>query len=228
MTDDNPLRKDVGFRRAGSLPAEIVKVDLRGSKGKYHFYVAVSFDTVEGVVDGEKVTIERPVEVFFPAGQAEGESQQWITSLMMTLSMLMRSGGDIAGALHNMRNVAWEKGQVRHGRRETSDGVKPLYHNSEAAALAYAIQDILNKRGFLDAEGNQVPVKVLAERYKTRNYKTILNSVEEVASEIVETFEATEQIFSSGKKCRECGANAVIKKDGCDFCQACGAVGACG
>ncbi len=31
-----------------------------------------------------------------------------------------------------------------------------------------------------------------------------------------------------GKHCKECGNDAVIKKDGCDFCTACGAVGACG
>ena len=32
----------------------------------------------------------------------------------------------------------------------------------------------------------------------------------------------------SGKRCLECGNSAVIKKDGCEFCTACGAVGACG
>ena len=31
-----------------------------------------------------------------------------------------------------------------------------------------------------------------------------------------------------GKRCKECGNETVIKKDGCDFCTACGAVGACG
>ncbi|MBM4190097.1 MAG: hypothetical protein FJ210_05200, partial [Betaproteobacteria bacterium] len=31
-----------------------------------------------------------------------------------------------------------------------------------------------------------------------------------------------------GKHCKECGNAAVIKKDGCEFCTACGAVGACG
>ena len=31
-----------------------------------------------------------------------------------------------------------------------------------------------------------------------------------------------------GKHCKECGNDAVIKKDGCEFCTACGAVGACG
>ncbi|MDD5034442.1 MAG: adenosylcobalamin-dependent ribonucleoside-diphosphate reductase [Methylococcaceae bacterium] len=31
-----------------------------------------------------------------------------------------------------------------------------------------------------------------------------------------------------GKRCLECGNYAVIRKDGCDFCTACGATGACG
>ena len=31
-----------------------------------------------------------------------------------------------------------------------------------------------------------------------------------------------------GKQCMECGNTAVIKKDGCEFCTACGAIGACG
>jgi len=32
----------------------------------------------------------------------------------------------------------------------------------------------------------------------------------------------------AGKRCAECGNAAVIKKDGCEICTACGAVGACG
>ncbi len=31
-----------------------------------------------------------------------------------------------------------------------------------------------------------------------------------------------------GKRCAECGNAAVINKDGCEFCTACGAIGACG
>jgi ribonucleoside-diphosphate reductase alpha chain len=31
-----------------------------------------------------------------------------------------------------------------------------------------------------------------------------------------------------GRKCPECGNKTVIHKDGCDFCTACGHVGACG
>ena len=32
----------------------------------------------------------------------------------------------------------------------------------------------------------------------------------------------------SGKLCTECGNTTVIRKDGCDFCTACGAIGSCG
>jgi ribonucleoside-diphosphate reductase alpha chain len=32
----------------------------------------------------------------------------------------------------------------------------------------------------------------------------------------------------SGKACAECGNATLIKKDGCEFCTACGAIGACG
>jgi len=46
------------------------------------------------------------------------------------------------------------------------------------------------------------------------------------------TSEAAEQHtrvpIMKGTRCKECGNDTVIKKDGCDFCTACGAVGACG
>jgi len=32
----------------------------------------------------------------------------------------------------------------------------------------------------------------------------------------------------AGKPCPECGNHALIKRDGCEFCTACGHVGACG
>jgi ribonucleoside-diphosphate reductase alpha chain len=40
--------------------------------------------------------------------------------------------------------------------------------------------------------------------------------------------EASKLQILPGKRCNECGNSAVIKKDGCDFCTACGAVGSCG
>jgi ribonucleoside-diphosphate reductase alpha chain len=34
--------------------------------------------------------------------------------------------------------------------------------------------------------------------------------------------------IQAGKTCEECGNAAVIHRDGCEFCTACGAVGSCG
>jgi len=34
--------------------------------------------------------------------------------------------------------------------------------------------------------------------------------------------------LAAGRRCEECGSYALIRKDGCDFCTACGALGACG
>ncbi len=36
------------------------------------------------------------------------------------------------------------------------------------------------------------------------------------------------KVVMTGAVCKECGNATVIRKDGCDFCTACGAVGACG
>ncbi len=38
----------------------------------------------------------------------------------------------------------------------------------------------------------------------------------------------TQAKVMQGGLCTECGNYTVIKKDGCEFCTACGAVGACG
>jgi ribonucleoside-diphosphate reductase alpha chain len=34
--------------------------------------------------------------------------------------------------------------------------------------------------------------------------------------------------LTESSKCPECGNKTMIRKDGCDFCTACGAVGSCG
>lgn len=39
---------------------------------------------------------------------------------------------------------------------------------------------------------------------------------------------STVNIAMVGRPCSECGNHTVIKKDGCDFCTACGAIGSCG
>ena len=143
------------------MPAIIEKVEYLTQAGQE---VAVRRGVVhrgEGRLGGEDVTIERPIEFFIPTGQRD-ESQQWITSTMRPLSLAAR-GGFVARKLQDMRKVSWDRGQVRLGDVQRLDGHRsPRWHDSEVAALAYAIQQILFRRGFLDAEGNQVPSRMLA------------------------------------------------------------------
>jgi ribonucleoside-diphosphate reductase alpha chain len=226
----DPLRIAIDHRPRGELPAIIEKAEYLTQAGKKSLYLAVSFIEVTGRIGGEDVTIERPIEFFIPTGQRD-ESQQWITATMRSLSLAAR-GGFAARTLQDMRKVSWDRGQVRLGDVERLDGHRsPRWHDSEVAALAYAIQQILYRRGFLDAEGNQVPSRVLA-RHRVGGVQSTLTieaeSEPEVTHEDAAPLDPHGLAQMHGRKCATCGANAVIRKDGCDFCTACGEIGACG
>ena len=99
-----------------------------------------------------------------------------------------------------MRKVAWDRGPVRLGTLERADGAQiPLWHDSEVAAMAYAIQNIIAQR-----QGAAVTEP---------DHKSTSGPAEHAMG---------------GKKCQECGAQAVIKRDGCEHCSACGWLGSCG
>jgi ribonucleoside-diphosphate reductase alpha chain len=229
----DPLRIAIDHRPRGELPAIIEKVEYLTQAGKKSLYLAVSFMEVTGRVGRADVTIERPIEFFIPTGQRD-ESQQWITATMRSLSLAAR-GGFVARNLQDLRKVSWDRGQVRLGDVPRSDGHKsPRWHDSEVAALAYAIQQILHRRGFLDTEGNQVPSRVLAQQRAVSAHLP-LSSTDEVVDDITPLEPANAHAGNPhallpipGRKCPTCGANAMIRKDGCDFCTACGEVGACG
>ncbi|MBC8739447.1 adenosylcobalamin-dependent ribonucleoside-diphosphate reductase [Paraburkholderia sp. UCT31] len=234
-TDQDPLRIAIDHRPRGELPAIIEKVEYLTQAGKKSLYVAASFIEVTGRLGGEDVTIERPIEFFIPTGQRD-ESQQWITATMRSLSLAAR-GGFVARNLQDMRKVSWDRGQVRLGDVQRLDGHRaPRWHDSEVAALAFAIQQILYRRGFLDAEGNQVASRMLA-RLPRGHMKTdmalsadfgIRPNPADSADTLLQP-NGTQGLHTMlGRKCASCGANAVIRKDGCDFCTACGEVGACG
>ncbi|MGF6853461.1 adenosylcobalamin-dependent ribonucleoside-diphosphate reductase [Paraburkholderia sp. CI3] len=233
--DQDPLRIAIDHRPRGELPAIIEKVEYLTQAGKKSLYVAASFIEVTGRLGGEDVTIERPIEFFIPTGQRD-ESQQWITATMRSLSLAAR-GGFVARNLQDMRKVSWDRGQVRLGDVQRLDGHRaPRWHDSEVAALAFAIQQILYRRGFLDAEGNQVASRMLA-RLPRGHMKTdmalsadfgIRPNPADRADTLLQP-NGTQGLHTMlGRKCASCGANAVIRKDGCDFCTACGEVGACG
>ena len=195
-----PISKKVIEKRPnGELPAVAEKISYWTQDGKKTLYLIISFMAVEGVVNGQKCLEERAIEFFMPVGQS-GESQQWITSSMRLLSLAAR-GGFLSRALSDMRKVVWDRGPVRLGTKQKLDGTEvPMWHDSEVAAVAYAIEKILQRR-------------------KISEFGTDLNG---------ELMEVSSSNVISGRKCSDCGAHTLIKKDGCDYCTSCGFVGSCG
>jgi ribonucleoside-diphosphate reductase alpha chain len=221
-TEDDPLRKRFDSRPLGPLESVTSKVEYFTQDGKKTVYLTVSFIEVDGASDGAPVRVERPFEFFMPAGQ-KSEGQQWITASMRLLSMVARSGGSIARALADMREVVWDKGPVRCGHLIRSDGAKvPLHHDSEVAAIGFMLQRLLTQRGFLDEAGNQVPVSRLAELHGQRLRVMGLDDLSTPAPA------SALSPGMGGKKCPECGAYALRKVDGCSHCAECHYVGECG
>ena len=189
------------------------------AEGSKTVYLSVSFAEVEGRIGGQAVRIERPIEFFMPAGQRD-EGQQWIASNMRLLSLVARSGGSVAKSLQNMREVVWDKGPVRCGEVIKADGTRaPRFHQSEVAAIAYALQELLRRRGFLDEQGRELPVQALAQRPKANaSLRIDLESAAAPAPELL----------PGGRICPECGGPFLRRVDGCDRCENCGYIGSCG
>jgi ribonucleoside-diphosphate reductase alpha chain len=88
---------------------------------------------------------------------------------------------------------------------------KPSIQPSTVAYIARLLIHRFNMLGILDTNG--YPINGLG----------MLKDASEVAES-----EKVVNLLIPGKACGECGVPAVIKRDGCDFCTACGHIGACG
>jgi ribonucleoside-diphosphate reductase alpha chain len=195
----DPMRTVIESRPKGALPAVADKIEYWTQEGHQTLYLVVSFLPVPSA-DGAG-TVERAIEFFMPVGQS-GESQQWVTSSMRLLSLAAR-GGFLERALRDMRKVVWDRGPVRMGTHEKADGTRvPMWHDSVVAAIAYAVQTLIAQRAGVVSTGQAAPV----------------------AGPVVDVVPG----LMPGKKCSECGAHAVIRKDGCDYCTQCGHLGVCG
>jgi len=196
----DPMRTVIESRPKGALSAVVDKVEYWTQEGHQRLYLVVSFLPVPNASGSGMV--DRAIEFFMPVGQS-GASQQWITSSMRLLSLAAR-GGFLERALSDMRKVAWDRGPVRLGTYEKADGTRvPQWHDSEVAAIAYAVQDIIARRA-AQAAASSAP------------------------AEPVQVAAGLAPPVMAGKKCSECGAHAVIRKDGCDYCTQCGHLGTCG
>ncbi|NMM10508.1 MAG: adenosylcobalamin-dependent ribonucleoside-diphosphate reductase [Polaromonas sp.] len=190
----DPMRTVIESRPKGALSAVAEKVDYWTQEGHKTLYLVVSFLPVSGAEGA--ATLDRAIEFFMPVGQS-GESQQWITSSMRLLSLAAR-GGFLERALSDMRKVDWDRGPVRLGTHQKADGRQvPMWHDSEVAAIAFAIQNILARRA---GHQEQDAPPLNQENAPVAAMPPVM----------------------AGKKCTECGAHAVIRKDGCDYCTQCG------
>ncbi|TFZ01484.1 adenosylcobalamin-dependent ribonucleoside-diphosphate reductase [Ramlibacter rhizophilus] len=188
----DPMRAVIARRPPGALPAVAEKIEYWTREGRQTLYLLVSFLPVEG---GR----ERAIEFFMPVGQ-RSESQQWISACMRMLSLAAR-GGFLERALSDMRKVAWDQGPVRLGTLRRADGTEvPRWHDSEVAAIAYAVQNIIARRSDASVPGLATP---------------------EPAPSVVAA-------DAGGRRCPECGAHALVRRDGCDWCGQCGYLGSCG
>ena len=204
----DPMRTVIESRPKGALNAVAEKIEYWTQEGKKRLYLIVSFMPVSAP-DG--FTVERAIEFFMPVGQS-GESQQWITATMRSLSLAAR-GGFLDRALDDLSKVAWDRGPVRLGTYQKADGGHvPRWHDSEVAAIAYAIQNLIAERQQA-AQGSLFEPEELVH--------TGAGRAEELPEQVPSAVMA-------GKKCPECGAHAMIRKDGCDYCTQCGHVGGCG
>ncbi|MHB0776513.1 ribonucleoside-diphosphate reductase [Halomonas sp. WWR20] len=215
LADENPLTLRIPSRPEGTLEAVSEKISYVGAEGRKKVYLLVSFMPVEGVLNGKRVVIERPVEFFFPSGQLSSE-HQWITATMRSLSLAAR-GGYVTQAVADLRKVAWDKGLVRCGMNRWG---KPMFHDSEVAAIAWSIQQILYRRGFLDIDGNQVPVEDLISRYAHRlaHGHPWQPPEPEKAPAAYEAAKSGETLTVVGH-CPECRGE-LIMMDGCPTCYA--------
>jgi ribonucleoside-diphosphate reductase alpha chain len=196
----DPMRTVIESRPKGALSAVADKIEYWTTDGHKTLYIVVSFLPVPDATGTG--TIERAIEFFMPVGQ-NGESQQWITSTMRMLSLAAR-GGFLERALRDMRKVAWDRGPVRLGTYQKADGTHvPMWHDSEVAAIAFALQGILAQRAQA-VSATQAPMQATPE------------------------LPGMQMPVMAGKKCPECGAHAMIKKDGCELCTQCGHLGSCG
>ncbi|MFY7940244.1 MAG: adenosylcobalamin-dependent ribonucleoside-diphosphate reductase [Burkholderiaceae bacterium] len=207
------LRAVIEHRPKGALSAVAEKVDYWTQEGHKTVYLLVSFLPVPAA-DGVG-SVDRAIEFFMPVGQ-NGESQQWVTSSMRLMSFAAR-GGFLERALGDMRKVVWDRGPVRLGVYKKDKGVMvPMWHDSEVAAMAFAIQNIQAQRNqfatpYFNHSDSQTPEQ--GEALLPRQERDLVSAPSPVMA---------------GKKCSECGAHAVIRKDGCDYCTQCGTTGSCG
>lgn len=126
----------------------------------------------------------------------------------LSLDMRVLDPAWIGKKLRGLKDLAEPQGDFF---ARTPGSEKQSIQPSTVAYIARLLIHRYNMLGILDARG--YPIKelgMLRESGKSGQPEKVAN------------------LQVVGKLCEECGVPAVIKRDGCDFCTACGHIGACG
>ena len=123
----------------------------------------------------------------------------------LSLDMRVIDPAWIGKKLRELLNYAEPKGDFF--ARVPGEGRQRVYP-STVAYLAALVLRRFEQLGILAADGYPIGIAQDAAQRVERGVATMLGR--------------------SGRRCDECGANALIRVDGCDRCAVCGAIGSCG
>jgi len=238
LDDVDPRTLELNKLPYQDLPAIKIKTEMLVNYVSHNLHLIVSFARVSGIHRGQPVSIYRPVEFFIPQSQLDG-APQWVTASMRMLSLMARGGAQFAKALSDMRNITWAGGQVQCGKTITADGKsKPIFHSSDTAAIAWIIQDLLIRNGYLGEDGAMLSVdELMVNQASRRPYEPLQyadipavrvpQTVQKVTESVTEKKDVPKALVN-GKKCPECHSMTLVKRDGCEKCDTCGYTGSCG
>lgn len=224
---DEMLGESFQSRKDGILQGITTKGRFFTEQGEQKFIVTINFTEVKRNTVHGPISITRPVE-FILTSNFTTNSSAW-DATMRFMSLSARSGVPIPKLIENLKEITWEHGAVRYGTKEKDGRQVPLWHASDVAAIGHAIQEALIACGFLDTEGKVIHPKIDTGRETlpiTSAKADVVSSEPPVPAPAV-TVEPEVQ-KATGKKCPECGAHNVEKRNGCEECTICHWQGSCG
>lgn len=231
-TDSTPgeindfLHRYLPHRGDDDFPGVSKRVTFITPDGEKRFRLQLAFDERNFHLNGHDIVVYRPMEVFVETSPNDVPAE-WTDAFSINLSLAGRAGlRHYIRTLEKMREVEG-RGSIRYGWFNKPDGTRvPRYHSSAIAIVAYVIQEELKKRNIIDEDGKAVDYSNLTavEHVKVN---PALFPVEKGIVDSSVTAETAGGLIN-GKLCGECGAHAVVKRDGCSFCTNCGAQGSCG
>ncbi|HET6893642.1 MAG TPA: adenosylcobalamin-dependent ribonucleoside-diphosphate reductase [Pyrinomonadaceae bacterium] len=220
---DEMYRESFDSREDGRLPGFTIKNHFYTQEGIQKFLLNINILTIKRKTRFGVVTIRRPVEFVLKANFAI-RTPAW-ESTMRLASLSARMGAPLPKVIDNMTENAWNSGAVRYGTRIKDGREVPMWHDSDVAALGYAIEQGLKEEGYLTEDGKPSK-RFTLEPENDGGFVEMPKIWEGTAASFEVTPEAAPK--NTGKKCGDCGAYAVVKRDGCELCEACGWSGACG